>query len=165
MKTVEERFFDKVEKTDTCWLWTAALDDKGYGFLKVKRGGKWKRVGAHRVSFMLFYGPIPSGLGVLHSCHNARCVNPHHLRAGTQKENGQDMVKHGTAAMGERNGNSRLTQEQVDRIRVMYASGSYSQHAIANMFGVSRSLISPIVNGKIWKAHDKVAGHPSADNV
>jgi hypothetical protein len=29
--TVEERFLDKVEKTDNCWLWTGSLVTKGYG--------------------------------------------------------------------------------------------------------------------------------------
>lgn len=117
MKTVEERFWPKVKKTGDCWLWTACLDNKGYGFMKVKRGSKWKNVKAHRVSYELHNEELPEDLGILHSCRNRNCVNPEHLRAGTQKENGLDMIRDGSAAAGERNGNVRLTKELVEEIR------------------------------------------------
>ncbi len=94
--TPEERFWDKVEKTDTCWNWTAALVGSdnpkyrnigGYGAF----GFNGKVVRAHRFSYELAFGLIPKGLVVLHSCDNKKCVKPEHLSVGTQMDNVADM--------------------------------------------------------------------------
>lgn len=76
-------FMAKVEKTDTCWLWTAAKTDKGYGNFRLNR----RTLSAHRVSYMHFVGPIPDGLHVDHLCRNRSCVRPDHLEPVTQYEN------------------------------------------------------------------------------
>lgn len=82
-----ERFNEKVRKTDSCWLWEAATDGKGYGQMMMTVDGHSRLHQAHRISYELFVGPIPDGKYLDHRCHVINCVNPDHLRPVTQKEN------------------------------------------------------------------------------
>lgn len=82
MKANEERFWPKVDKTDGCWLWTAARNRDGYGMFKVDA----MRL-AHRVAYELLVGPIPAGMDLDHTCHAPACVNPDHLRSTTHRQN------------------------------------------------------------------------------
>lgn len=77
-----DRFWAKVEKTDECWIWTAARISSGYGCFYLD-GSKL----AHRVSYELCVGQIPDGLVIDHLCRNKLCVNPAHLEAVTQRTN------------------------------------------------------------------------------
>ena len=96
-RPIKERFMEKffVNETNGCWEWQAALHDQGYGMLWDADLGKMER--AHRVSWVLFRGPIPSDLCVLHRCDNRPCVNPEHLFVGTVLDNNLDMLKKGRA--------------------------------------------------------------------
>ena len=80
------RFWAKVEKTETCWLWSAWLDGHGYG--RVRFNGK--PTPAHRLSYLIHVGEVPDGFMIDHICHNRRCVNPDHLRTVTNKQNGEN---------------------------------------------------------------------------
>ena len=81
-KDVVSVFWQRVRKTPTCWNWEAALSE-GYGIFY--NGSH--RIRAHRFSYELLIGPIPTGLQLDHLCRNARCVNPAHLEAVTSREN------------------------------------------------------------------------------
>ena len=82
----EIRFWNKIQKTPTCWIWTAAKDENGYGYFSV---GSGKTTLAHRFAYTAACGAIPAGLKVDHRCHNPSCVNPAHLRLATNKQNGE----------------------------------------------------------------------------
>ena len=99
MDTMENHFWAKVDKTDTCWLWTGGKDTGGYGALRVKAPRlSNKKVRASRYSWELHNGPIPEGLWVLHTCDVRHCVNPAHLWLGTRQDNVDDMKAKGRQA-------------------------------------------------------------------
>jgi hypothetical protein len=79
----EQRFWAKVNKTETCWLWTAYVSPKGYGTFSF--GGK--ACASHRFSYQMLIGPIPDGLQIDHLCRVRHCVNPAHLEPVTSLEN------------------------------------------------------------------------------
>ncbi len=89
---IEERFWPKVLKNAAvslfnrnlglCWIWRGAASC-GYGQIKGHRSTLW----AHRVSYILHYGPIPKGLEIDHLCRVRLCVRPSHLEAVTSQEN------------------------------------------------------------------------------
>lgn len=83
--TFEERFWVKVNKTETCWLWISGVDREGYGRFWTG-GGNTRR--AHRVAYELVVGPIPDGLTLDHLCRVPACVNPDHLEPVTAAVNG-----------------------------------------------------------------------------
>lgn len=91
MRTLEERFWEKVTKTDDCWEWTAYRDICGYGRFRVDGTTR----PAHRIAYELTSGPIERGILIDHICHNPPCVKPEHLRPVTQKQN----LEHQVSAM------------------------------------------------------------------
>ena len=82
MKTLEERFWRKVKKTDNCWLWLGFKNREGYGMFYLGN-----TTTAHRVSYMIKHGSIPEGLHIDHLCRVRNCVNPDHLEAVTPSVN------------------------------------------------------------------------------
>lgn len=96
-----ERFWEKVEKTDNCWLWKASKRNKGYGaFIWADKNGKIIQGRAHRFSWELHFGEIPIGLCVLHKCDIPACVNPKHLFLGTKADNNNDICLKGRHVSG-----------------------------------------------------------------
>ncbi len=80
-----ERFFSKVHKTATCWLWTGSKS-RGYGVIYVATYPHRKRA-AHRWFFEVLNGPLPNNLQLDHLCRNRACVRPDHLEVVTCGEN------------------------------------------------------------------------------
>jgi hypothetical protein len=81
--TLADRFWEKVDRTGDCWLWTASLQPSGYGQFRVPGGVLL----AHRVAYELLVGAIPDGLFIDHLCRVRNCVNPAHLEPVTNQEN------------------------------------------------------------------------------
>lgn len=91
-KPIAERFWSYITKGrgNACWKWNGPKVPHGYGVLYIAGSN---RIGAHRFSWQLSNGDIPSGLFVCHSCDNPECCNPAHLFLGTQLDNMRDASK------------------------------------------------------------------------
>lgn len=85
--SIFHRLARKQIKKDGCWGWVGSTDGNGYGTIAVSGQSPKK---AHRVSFEYYFGPIPPGLNICHSCDNPECTNPVHLFIGTQADNMRD---------------------------------------------------------------------------
>lgn len=150
-RSFEERFWSKVQKTDECWIWTAAASPLGYG--RVGTPGR-KISQAHRVAWILTNGDIPDGLCVLHRCDNPRCVRPDHLFLGTVADNNADKLAKGRQITGwcpgETNGNHELTEHQAREVLRRSLTGE-NQTKIAVEFGISQANVSAIKLRQTWK--------------
>lgn len=91
-----ERFWSKVEKSEGCWLWIAATNDHGYGYISIDG----RMVRAHVFAYEQEFGPVPDGMVLDHTCHTSdvsceggrscvhrRCVRPSHLTPTTNRQN------------------------------------------------------------------------------
>jgi hypothetical protein len=145
MKPVSERFWEKVQKGDGCWEWQGAFFRRGYGAFKVLG----KTVKAHRFSYEMDRGPIPSGMFVCHSCDNPGCVRPEHLFLGTPDENVQDMMSKGRA------GNPRRHEAQ----RMRLVAPCFTQYHLAELFDVCQQTVSLVLRRGVWKGLSQRQAH------
>lgn len=129
--------------SDECLLMPFAPGSHGYCSFSVKR----QKTLAHRYVCERFHGRAPTAHHqAAHSCGNKTCVNPHHLRWATRKENEADKVIHGTAPIGEKNGAAKLTESLAKEIRARLGS----HREIARAFGVSSSTVGRIKRNQDW---------------
>jgi hypothetical protein len=145
---LENRFWPKVKKSDSCWEWTAAKTVGGYGVI-YKNGSNYS---AHRASYEINIGPIPDGLFVLHRCDNRSCVRPDHLFLGTSQDNVDDMHakgRRGVRAMpkGVEHARAKLTEAAVLDIR----SGRLSLAEFSRLYGVGETTASLARDGMTWR--------------
>lgn len=146
-KQFEERFWLQVDIRGECWLWTGSRSVKGYGNFQ----GRWQgqlHYKAHRFVWALYNGPIPAGKQVRHSCDNRWCVNPAHLRLGTNQDNVNDRNGRGRTAVGERARHAKLTEDQVREIK---ANPDKPPRYYADKFSIDSSAITKIRSGDNWK--------------
>lgn len=146
---LSERLFRyrEVNPESGCWEWTATTT-KGYGRMTIKQ----KSTPVHRVSAHLWLGlELASPLKVCHRCDNRKCFNPDHLFIGTTKDNWDDMVAKGRRkiAVGERAANSKLTNEEVTRIRALF--GTIPATEIAALFSISIPHVYKVAKRRRWQ--------------
>lgn len=156
---IAPRLLNRVDRSggpESCWPFTGCTSGGrcgGYGQLTVAR----KRILAHRLAWEIAFGD-PGDQHVLHRCDNPPCCNPAHLFLGTHADNLRDCVSKGRnfaavyphlIARGEAHQNSKLTDNDVRRIRMLANAGELHR-VIAKQFGVNRSTVTQIAARKGW---------------
>ena len=148
-----KRFWNKVDKTNNCWLWIASTRT-GYGAFKYKG----KTYGTHQFVWFLIYGYFPKKW-ILHTCDNRRCVNPKHLFEGTARDNALDATKKGRMDMshiaegskGHIAINRKLTFEESQFIIKEYIETGLSQRKIAKQYKINEKAVRYILEGKTYQ--------------
>lgn len=144
---VSARFWGMVAQDPItgCWPWQGERCEKGYGRFHA-RGRKWR---AHRFAWEITHGEQLGERIVLHHCDNPPCCNPEHLRAGTPADNNADMLAKGRDRhfVGTENPRAKLSDQDVRDIRASDAP----LPALAERYGVSKSVVCNVRLGKTWK--------------
>jgi hypothetical protein len=147
------RFWNKVDKTNSCWNWTAAKWN-GYGAYGYRLDGTintaFKSMSAHRFSYLIAKGD-PGDAYVRHICDNPLCVRPEHLELGTHNDNMADMTTRNRSATGIKNAASVLTEEQVKIIKTVVRKGHGGNvKQLSKQYNVSIVSILNIANNIRW---------------
>jgi len=131
-----------------CVPWTGAVGSNGHAHMKWE--GSLKLV--QRLLWELRRGKIPAGQVVRHKCLTKECISLDHLELGTHGDNARDRIRDGTQSRtkGESHGRSKLVDSDVLEIRRLYDDRISNQYELAKMYRVTRSLITLIVNRKMW---------------
>jgi hypothetical protein len=129
-----------------CLVWTDSIV-KGYG----QTWYQGKKEAAHRVIYALRHGPIQPGKQVLHRCDNRACLRDEHHHLGTHTENMRDRNQKGRQAAGARHGCAKGSDDVIDEICALYATGQYSQELLGAMYGRSQRSVSQLVLGQSRK--------------
>jgi len=120
---------------DGCWIWRFKPHCSGYASVKDIENY------AHRLSYRLYKGDIPSDKVVCHSCDNRMCVNPDHLWLGSQRQNMIDAAKKGRLKQ-------KLNIREVQEIRELLLTKVYTQTEIAICYNINQSNVSRINNNE-----------------
>ncbi|WP_442811925.1 HNH endonuclease signature motif containing protein [Streptomyces sp. NBC_01212] len=106
----------------------------------------------HRLVFAAFHGPIGDGVVIRHVDGDPAHNWLSNLSEGSPADNIADSIRHGTFAMGERQGHAKLTAQDVAEIRSRHASGRASYRLLAAEYGVTYTNIGQIVRHKSWRS-------------
>lgn len=141
----------RTEISGECIVWIGPKNKDGYGMFQPTPNCKKEHILMHRWAYWKHVSmEISSNDVIRHSCDNPACINPNHLIKGTHNDNVQDRVSRQRSAVGEVNGRSKLTEENVKEIKADINKGKLKTD-IAKKFGITRRTVKFIEDGKIWK--------------
>src|SRR5882762_3970114 len=130
--------------SDECLLWPFHTDRNGYGRVRppLKEYGRIT-FGAHRLAFKFKYGHWPEHLGT-HSCYTPGCINPKHIKDGTNASNQKEKADRARSVRGTDQKGAKLTDEIVRNIKREYKPRKMGFHRLANKYGVTKPIIRSI---------------------
>jgi IS30 family transposase len=143
---IKERIESHIVSKNGCWLTDVKIDVNGRPRLSFNN----KSLIFARVVYEVYKGDFPKNLFICHTCDNPLCVNPDHLYVGTSTDNGRNKKRRNRQAKGSKIGMSKLTEDQVTKIKELLLEGQLSFRQIAEMFGVTSGTIGVINKGKSW---------------
>lgn len=121
----------------------------GYRRVSLTIGGKRVTFEVHVLVAEAFIGLRPSpDHEVAHNDGNPEHNNYRNLLWKLHAHNEADKKRHGTATVGERNGQAKLSAESVRRIRANYPEKTLIE--IGNELGVSFQTVSKIIHRMRW---------------
>lgn len=128
----------------------------GYPFIFLSKNHQKKGYYVHRLVLETFKESCPIGKECLHNDGNRRNTKLNNLRWGTRSQNIFDSIGHKTwchltPPRGIKHGHAKLTNQDVRRIRHIYATGQITQLQLAQQFNVTSYTISDIVHKRTWK--------------
>jgi hypothetical protein len=138
-------FWASLDKSGECWEWQGSRTTGyggGYGIAPVNDYGSNQ---AHRVAYLIAYGPIPPKMVVRHRCDNKACCNPDHLELGTHRDNAIDVY------VREQPSAARLTIAAVQDIRAQREAGTATVTELAAKYKVSVNTIRCAAKRQTWK--------------
>lgn len=127
-------------------MWKGNKNRYGYGMLMIRR----RRTVAHRIAWILTYGPIEEGVWVLHKCDVPSCARPDHLFLGDHLANMEDMVRKGRQPFGARNSHAKISEVVAMQIFEMHKSG-ITIREICDHLSVKYEIARNLVRGRTWK--------------
>lgn len=143
----KERLLSRYKvSSNGCWEYTMGLDRCGYGRFSIGP----RRLGAHKVSYVLHHGDVPHGKVVMHSCDNPKCINPKHLSIGSVSDNVHDCIRKGRFSFAYESKGGTLA----NRSKIIIARNDDEMHVFtdiraAEKHGFSNAPIYRCINGKL----------------
>jgi len=148
----QKRFWSYTKKNEAtgCIEWTGRTGGKGYGMFWGGVNNKYE-IFAHRYAMVVFGGKDPDHMLVMHTCDNRLCVNPEHLRLGTNRDNINDKVRKNRQArnVGSQNGTARYCETDIVEMKRLHSQGVTATE-IAKRYNTNTTHICRILSGKIW---------------
>ena len=173
---IPARFWERVQQgsIEDCWLWLGNYTENGYGVVSFSRlpiglGMKGRSILTHRLAYFLHHGTINPDLLVCHSCDIRGCCNYAHLWQGTHADNTHDMMDKGRMRIGahkwqrehpeavlrgEHHPWAKLTNAQVEEMRLLYTAGGWSYKRLGQRFGVSANAAWEAVTKHTYRDSD-----------
>lgn len=156
-KNTPDTFWERVIKTETCWIWSRGVSGDGYGRFSLYG----KSYSTHTLAYKLHHNiPLYTKVFICHTCDNPLCVKPEHLYHGSYKSNSQDTVKRGRAkglftqqtptvfSKGHIPASRVLTKEEAKNIKTDLQT--MRQCDVIRKYNVNRDTVRGIVRGSSW---------------